>query len=78
VVASVDDVLMLRDYSFVTFAGDAHTFEMHRLVQLATRKWLETQKELDKWREREVQFWRSDVSEEWVGRGAATKDVRTT
>jgi hypothetical protein len=43
VVASVDerfedDVLMLRDYSFIRFAGDAHTFEMHRLVQLATRK----------------------------------------
>ncbi|KAL5371985.1 hypothetical protein DPSP01_013848 [Paraphaeosphaeria sporulosa] len=56
VVASVDDsfgddVLMLQDYSFINFAGDAHTFEMHRLVQLAMRKWLESHQELDKWRE---------------------------
>ena len=46
-----DDLNTLRDYSFVTVTRDAHTFEMHSLVQLATRKWLESQKQLDKWRE---------------------------
>ena len=32
-----DDVLALRDYSFVTVTRDASMFEMHSLVQLATR-----------------------------------------
>lgn len=46
-----DDLNTLRDYSFVTVTRDAKTFEMHSLVQLATRKWLESQRQLDKWRE---------------------------
>ncbi|KAB2106159.1 hypothetical protein AG0111_0g6189 [Alternaria gaisen] len=45
-----EDVLALQDYSFVTVTRDASTFEMHRLVQLATRTWLENEGELDKWR----------------------------
>jgi hypothetical protein len=43
-----DDVLMLRDYSFVTVTTDKKMFEMHSLVQLATRKWLEGEGQLDK------------------------------
>ncbi|RYN45932.1 hypothetical protein AA0117_g13493, partial [Alternaria alternata] len=46
-----DDVLVLRDYSFVTVTRDASTFEMHGLVQLATRTWLESEGQLDRWRE---------------------------
>ncbi|KAH8726854.1 hypothetical protein GQ44DRAFT_704911 [Phaeosphaeriaceae sp. PMI808] len=46
-----DDVLTLRDYSFITVTRDANAFEMHSLVQLATRKWLENQGQVDKWRE---------------------------
>jgi hypothetical protein len=46
-----DDVLTLRDYSFITVTRDANTFEMHSLIQLATHKWLENQSQLDKWRE---------------------------
>jgi tetratricopeptide (TPR) repeat protein len=46
-----DDVLVLRDYSFVTVTRDASTFEMHSLVQLATRAWLEGEGQLDRWRE---------------------------
>jgi tetratricopeptide (TPR) repeat protein len=46
-----EDLLMLRDYSFVTVTRDANTFEMHSLVQLATRTWLESQGQVDKWRE---------------------------
>jgi tetratricopeptide (TPR) repeat protein len=45
------DVLALRDYSFITVTRDAKTFEMHSLVQLATRMWLESEGQLDKWRE---------------------------
>jgi tetratricopeptide (TPR) repeat protein len=46
-----DDLDRLRDYSFVTVTRDAKTFEMHSLVQLATRKWLESQQQLNRWRE---------------------------
>ena len=45
-----DDVLMLRDYSLINVTRDANTFEMHSLVQLATRAWLENEAQLDKWR----------------------------
>lgn len=30
----------LRDYSFVSVEANGHTFAMHRLVQLAIRRWL--------------------------------------
>ncbi|KAF7942882.1 uncharacterized protein EAE97_006336 [Botrytis byssoidea] len=43
-----DDILVLRDYSFINVNADRTTFEMHRLVQLATRKWLEDQKQQEK------------------------------
>jgi tetratricopeptide (TPR) repeat protein len=46
-----DDVLALRDYSFITVTRDANTFQMHSLVQLAMRTWLKNQGQLDKWRE---------------------------
>jgi hypothetical protein len=46
-----DDLDTLRDYSFVTVTKDVNMFEMHSLVQLATRKWLESQDQLIKWRE---------------------------
>ncbi|KAJ4312794.1 hypothetical protein N0V94_007267 [Neodidymelliopsis sp. IMI 364377] len=45
-----DDIYTLRDYSLVTATADEKTFEMHSLVQLATRKWLESQQQIDKWR----------------------------
>ncbi|PQE31720.1 hypothetical protein CJF32_00001045 [Rutstroemia sp. NJR-2017a WRK4] len=43
------DILALRDYSFISIAADRTTFTMHRLVQLATRKWLEAHKQLERW-----------------------------
>ncbi|RII17513.1 hypothetical protein CUC08_Gglean002353 [Alternaria sp. MG1] len=46
-----DDILMLRDYSLVTVAADEKTFEMHSLVQLATRQWLQGQDEASVWLE---------------------------
>ncbi|KAL6713292.1 hypothetical protein ACLMJK_008757 [Lecanora helva] len=45
-----DDVQMLRDYSLLSIGMDG-TFEMHALVQLATRKWLEANNELEHWKE---------------------------
>jgi tetratricopeptide (TPR) repeat protein len=47
-----DDVLTLRDYSFITVTKEVNTFEMHNLVQLATRTWLGNQGQLNRWRER--------------------------
>lgn len=42
-----DDVQILRDYSFISINTDRASFEMHRLVQLATRKWLQIHDELE-------------------------------
>ena len=44
-----DDLQTLRDYSFVSVGTDG-TFEMHALVQLATRKWLESSGKLEQWK----------------------------
>jgi tetratricopeptide (TPR) repeat protein len=49
-----EDVLTLRDYSFITLTTDATTFDMHRLVQLATRKWLEEQGQLEMWKQQYI------------------------
>ncbi|KFA56252.1 hypothetical protein S40293_00202 [Stachybotrys chartarum IBT 40293] len=47
-----DDVLMLRNYSFITANEDGCTFEMHRLVQLAMLEWLELHEQKEQWRHR--------------------------
>ena len=44
------DVRILRDFSFVSITSDPTVFEMHRLIQLATRKWLEANEQLKKWK----------------------------
>jgi tetratricopeptide (TPR) repeat protein len=56
--ASGDDMFeeavdRLRSYSFVSLGKDETSFEMHGLVQLATRKWLTMHREDEKWK---VQF----------------------
>jgi len=49
-----DDIKTLRDYSFISANADRVSFEMHGLVQLATRKWLQIHNELEQWKERFV------------------------
>src|SRR5436305_1796660 len=49
-----EDVVVLRNFSFVSVNADGTTFEMHRLVQLATRKWLEAHGQLEKWKQQFV------------------------
>ncbi|TIA27933.1 hypothetical protein D6C78_10968, partial [Aureobasidium pullulans] len=49
-----DDVFTLRDYSFITVTMEANIFEMHNLVQLATRTWLENQGQLHRWQGRSI------------------------
>lgn len=49
-----EDVQTLRDYSFISVNADGASFEMHRLVQLATREWLQNHDELEQWKQRFV------------------------
>jgi len=49
-----DDILTLRNYSFVSVTIHANVFEMHRLVQLATRKWLEANGQAEQWKQQYV------------------------
>jgi tetratricopeptide (TPR) repeat protein len=44
-----DDIQVLRDHSFVSVITDDLTFEMHRLVQLATQRWLEVHDQVEYW-----------------------------
>ncbi|CAG8069403.1 unnamed protein product [Penicillium salamii] len=46
-----DDIMTLRDYSFISISQDAKVFEMHRLVQLSTRTWFETCGQIEHWKE---------------------------
>ncbi|MDI1492406.1 MAG: hypothetical protein OHK93_003620 [Ramalina farinacea] len=50
------DVRTLRDSSFISITSDPKVFEMHRLVQLATRKWLEANEQLEKWKEQYIKI----------------------
>ncbi|OQE34326.1 hypothetical protein PENCOP_c022G04567, partial [Penicillium coprophilum] len=48
-----DDVLMLRDYSFISLNKTTETlFTMHRLVQLTTHAWLKSHDRIDQWQEK--------------------------
>ena len=48
-----DDVQVLRNYSLISTDTD-RTFEMHALVQLAMRKWLEANELLESWKQQYV------------------------
>ncbi|PVH92527.1 hypothetical protein DM02DRAFT_475174, partial [Periconia macrospinosa] len=45
-----DDVVTLRNLCFISVEKGNRNFEIHGLVQLATRKWLDTNNQLRKWR----------------------------
>lgn len=46
-----EDIHKLQSFSFISTTSDGTTFEMHRLVQLATRNWLETHGQFNKWKQ---------------------------
>ena len=46
-----EDIQVLRNYSLVALGVEKDVFEMHRLVQFATRKWLERRQKLERWKE---------------------------
>jgi tetratricopeptide (TPR) repeat protein len=43
------DLVVLRNYSFISLTTDVTMFTMHRLVQFATKEWLTTNRELERW-----------------------------
>ncbi|KAJ4352524.1 uncharacterized protein N0V89_007873 [Didymosphaeria variabile] len=46
-----DDIQTLTSFSLVEMSVDGREFEMHRLVQFSTKKWLELKNELELWNE---------------------------
>ncbi|GAM36942.1 hypothetical protein TCE0_022r06437 [Talaromyces pinophilus] len=50
-----NDILVLRRYSLISVNADRTAFNMHSLVQLATRRWLEANGELEKWKWQYIQ-----------------------
>jgi tetratricopeptide (TPR) repeat protein len=49
-----DDIMTLRNYSFISLNADGLAFKMHRLVQISMQKWLESTCQLERFRERFV------------------------
>ncbi|KIM96837.1 hypothetical protein OIDMADRAFT_148058 [Oidiodendron maius Zn] len=49
-----DDIAILRDYCLIIPNDDGDVFEMHGLVQLSTRKWLEARKLQEKFKQQFV------------------------
>ena len=49
-----DDLNMLLSFSLVATDIDGHHFQMHRLVQFSTTKWLKLQGNLEEWKEKYV------------------------
>jgi hypothetical protein len=49
-----NDIVMLRHYSLISIGVDGTTFEMHGLVQLAMRNWLEKHGQLERWKQKYI------------------------
>lgn len=49
-----DDVFTLESYSLITTNFESDQFEMHRLVQFSTGKWLELNREAEKWEKKYI------------------------
>ncbi|KAF2032530.1 TPR-like protein [Setomelanomma holmii] len=49
-----DDVVVLQSFCFISTDAGGTMFEMHALVQLATRKWLESTSKLEQWKQKFV------------------------
>jgi hypothetical protein len=49
-----ENIIMLRNYSFISDSPDGMVFKMHRLVQLATRDWLKLHKQDIYWLEQSL------------------------
>jgi hypothetical protein len=45
------DIVALRSFCFISVETDGATFEMHALVQIATRRWLEANRQLERWKQ---------------------------
>ncbi|ERF72255.1 hypothetical protein EPUS_02142 [Endocarpon pusillum Z07020] len=77
-----DDILILRNYSFISVNVNGTMFEMHRLVQLATRKWLEAHEQLEMWKQQYIknlcsEYPRTGEYKNWVKCQALFPHART-
>jgi hypothetical protein len=45
------NVLLLKNYSFISVNADGLSFKMHRLVQLAMQIWLKNHGQLKQWKQ---------------------------
>jgi tetratricopeptide (TPR) repeat protein len=51
-----DDISTLTSYSLIGMNTEGSEFEMHRLVQFSTKKWLELNDGLEHWKERYIEI----------------------
>ncbi|KAJ5379442.1 hypothetical protein N7509_012561, partial [Penicillium cosmopolitanum] len=64
-----DDLQILTDFLFISPNADGRTFQMHSLVQLATRSWLEKHGDLERWKEHFIKIlaveFPTEIYEDW-------------
>jgi hypothetical protein len=58
-----EDIQLLRDYSFISVTADPGFFEMHALVQLATRRWLGVNGRYSEWKGRFIEVLSNEFPE---------------
>lgn len=50
-----DDIVVLRDYQFISVSTSGSNVEMHRLVQISMQEWLKSHNTLKEWKEQFIQ-----------------------
>ncbi|RMZ81399.1 hypothetical protein DV738_g2283, partial [Chaetothyriales sp. CBS 135597] len=55
------DVAVLRNFSFISVDSEGTTFETHSLVQLATRTWLTTNNQLERWKQQFIRNLHAEI-----------------
>lgn len=57
-----DDITTLRSWAFISLTPDGRSFEMHRLVQLATQRWLRTHGQHERWKQQSIRVLNTEFS----------------
>ena len=55
-----DDIVVLRDYSFVSVGWDEASFEIHSFIQLAMQQWLKANGQLERWKREYIRQLRAE------------------
>lgn len=70
-----DDLDMLSNFSLVKTNKAVYAFEMHQLVQISTRRWLQLNSELEEWKEKFVGLMDENFPDAWYNNFATCRPL---